>query len=133
MTALPRSQAPQARGGAGFNSTKGSAMAKKKPIVKRQKTARVTERAVLVTTAHRGVFFGYANGDIGGDTIILKRARLCSYWSKDMKGFLGLASMGPSSSCRIGQPADSITLLAVTSVSEVSPAAVEKWEASPWA
>ena len=35
-------------------------------------------RAVLVTTAHRGVFMGYAS-DVDGETIALKRARLCVY------------------------------------------------------
>ena len=46
------------------------------------------ERAVMVTTAHRGVFFGYAT-DTDGETIALKRARLCLYWSADVKGFIG--------------------------------------------
>lgn len=88
------------------------------------------ERAVVVTTAHRGVFFGYAT-DTKGDTIELKRARLCVYWSSDVKGFMGLAANGPSPSCRIGPPAD-IELRNVTSVAEVTPAAVAKWEAQPW-
>ena len=51
------------------------------------------ERAVLVTTAHRGVFFGYAH-DTAGATIKLRAARNCIYWGPDNKGFLGLASMG---------------------------------------
>lgn len=49
------------------------------------------ERAVLVTTEHRGVFFGYAT-ETDGETITLKNARNCVYWSSDVKGFLGLAS-----------------------------------------
>ena len=57
------------------------------------------ERAVIVTTAHRGVFFGYAT-DTDGETIALKKARLCVYWSRDMKGFMGLAASGPSKDCR---------------------------------
>lgn len=43
------------------------------------------ERAVLVTTAHRGVFFGYAT-ETGGATIKLRAARLCVYWSTDLRG-----------------------------------------------
>lgn len=88
------------------------------------------ERAVLVTTAHRGVFFGYAT-DTSGDTVKLSRARNCVYWSRDCKGFLGLAATGPTSNCRIGPAAD-IELRNVTSVSEVTPAAVARWEAAPW-
>jgi hypothetical protein len=93
-------------------------------------TTKATERAVLVTTEHGGVFFGYAT-DTDGATIALKNARNCIYWSADVKGFLGLASTGPSASCRIGPRAD-ITLRAITCVAEVTPAAVEAWERAPW-
>jgi hypothetical protein len=87
-------------------------------------------RPVIVTTEHRAVVFGYAD-DTSGDTIALKRARLCLYWSQDVKGFMGLASTGPTSNCRVGPAAD-ITLMKVTSVLEVTPAAVAAWEAAPW-
>lgn len=103
-------------------------MAKKKSAPRKPAVAK--ERPVLVTTAHRGVFFGYAT-DTDGDTIKLERARNCLYWSKDVKGFIGLASSGPTASCRIGPAAD-IELRAITSVSEVTPEAAAKWESSPW-
>jgi hypothetical protein len=93
--------------------------------------AAVKERPVLVTTAHRGVFFGYAT-KTDGETIALKRSRLCVYWSADVKGFMGLAANGPSVSCRIGPAAD-ITLRNITAVLDVTPAAVTKWESGPWA
>lgn len=96
----------------------------------KKKAAKKSGCAVLVTTAHRGVFFGYAE-NVDGETIALKRARLCIYWSKDVKGFMGLASTGPSASCRIGPAAD-ITLRAITAVAEVTPEAVKAWEAAPW-
>jgi hypothetical protein len=90
-----------------------------------------TGRPVIVTTAHRGVFFGYA-GDTDGDTITLERARLCVYWSTDMKGFMGLASTGPSKDCKVGPPA-TITLRSITAVVEVeSDEAVARWESAPW-
>ncbi len=88
------------------------------------------ERAVVVTTAHRGVFFGYAK-DTDGETITLRAARLCVYWSSDLRGFMGLASNGPNKNCKIGPAAD-IELRAITAVVIVSPEAVEKWEAAPW-
>ena len=87
-------------------------------------------RPVIITTAHRGVFFGYAS-DTDGETIALERARLCVYWSVDVRGFMGLASTGPTPQCRIGPPAD-ITLRNITAVLEVTPEAVAKWEAGPW-
>lgn len=94
------------------------------------KTAKVNERAVIVTTAHKGVFFGYAT-ETSGATIKLRAARLCVYWTTDLRGFMGLASIGPSSACRVGPPAD-IDLRDITAVVEVAPRAVEKWEAGPW-
>ena len=89
------------------------------------------ETPVLVTTAHRGVFFGYAT-DIDGPTISLKRAKLCVYWSADLRGFMGLASHGPNKSCKIG-PAVDIVLRDITSVSMVTTEATERWEKATWA
>ena len=97
---------------------------------KKIKQTKSVERAVLVTTAHRGVFFGYAT-NVNGETIALKRARLCIYWSTDVKGFMGLASTGPSSKCRIGPAAD-ITLRNITAVADVTEIARTAWEAAPW-
>jgi len=88
------------------------------------------ERAVLVTTVHRGVFFGYA-ADIDGPTIFLRAARLCVYWTADLRGFMGLAAQGPSAGCRIGPPCN-ITVRDITSVTEVTPEAVKRWEGAPW-
>jgi len=101
-------------------------MTTKKP----NKKAAQKERAVLVTTEHRGVFFGYATAT-DGETITLRAARLCLYWSIDVRGFMGLASSGPTSGCRIGPPA-AITLRNITSVVEVEPGAIKAWEAAPW-
>lgn len=84
-------------------------------------------RAVLVTTAHRGVFFGILKEDSAPDEITLADARNCIYWSSDVGGFLGLASIGPSEKCKIGRQADLIRLFNITSITDVSPKAVEKW------
>lgn len=88
------------------------------------------ERAVVVTTQHRGVFFGYAT-DIDGDKIELRKARNCLYWSRDVRGFHGLAVTGPSKDCRVGPAAD-IQLRDITSVLKCEDAAVQAWEDAPW-
>lgn len=90
----------------------------------------MSERAVIVTTQYRGVFFGYAE-DTSGDTIKLRAGRNCVYWSADVKGFLGLASTGPTKDCRIGPPAD-IELRGITCVAAVTDEAAKAWESSPW-
>lgn len=92
--------------------------------------AKSKERPVLITTQHRGVFFGYAT-KTDGEQVSLARARNCIYWSRDVKGFMGLAANGPTAGCRIGPAAD-ITLRNITAVLEVAPAAAEAWEKAPW-
>ena len=73
-------------------------------------------KAVVVTTEHRGVFFGYLVSETqGGSVVKLARARCCIYWSSDVRGFVGLATNGPTNSCRIGPAAD-IKLQKVTSL-----------------
>lgn len=104
--------------------------------IKQPRNSKVTQkstkkdRPVIVTTKHRGVFFGYAD-DTDGDPIWLRRARLCVYWSADCKGFMGLAANGPTAGCRIG-PAVDIELREITAVLEVTPEAVKRWEQAPW-
>lgn len=91
---------------------------------------RKSERAVLVTTTHRGVFFGYAT-KTDGVSIALRAARNCLYWPAENKGFMGLASMGPVKGSRVGPSAD-IELRDITCVAECSTAAVAAWEQAPW-
>ena len=88
------------------------------------------ERAVLITTEYKGVFFGYA-ANTDGDIIKLKRARNCIYWPTQNKGFMGLASDGPHRDAKIGPPAD-IELRGVTSVVEVTPSAEKVWNEFKW-
>jgi hypothetical protein len=88
------------------------------------------ERAVLVTTTHRGVFFGYAT-KTDGATIKLRAARNCIYWPRENKGFIGLANMGPVSGSRVGPAAD-IELRDITCVAECTKEAAKAWEAAPW-
>ncbi len=85
-------------------------------------------KAVLVTTEFRGVFFGIIKNDKKlPSEITLTKAKNCIYWSSDVKGFLGLASTGPSSGCKIGATINEITLYKITSVTPVGEEATEKW------
>jgi hypothetical protein len=96
----------------------------------KQEVTGKSERYVIVTTAHRGVFAGYAT-DTDGDTIKLRAGRLCVYWPPENRSFMGLAADGPKRGAKIGPPAD-ITLRAITAVLEVTPQAVAAWEAGAW-
>lgn len=92
------------------------------------------KRAVMVTTKHRGVFFGYTTENNGApESITLDQARMAVYWSADVRGVLGLASSGPTSGCRITH---ALTKPAhfrdVTAVFDVSDEAAKKWEEAPW-
>lgn len=88
----------------------------------------MNKKAVLVTTEFRGVFFGYVKDDKKLPAqITLTHARNCIYWSSDVGGFLGLASKGPTPSCKIGTIVPEVTLWKITSVTPVSDEAEKKW------
>ena len=87
------------------------------------------KKPVLVTTEFRGVFFGYVkDGSKLPAEITLTDARNCLYWASSVGGFLGLASNGVNSQCKIGARVSEITLYKVTSVTPVSDTAAESWE-----
>ena len=90
-------------------------------------------KAVLITTEFRGVFFGYIEeGQESQVSMKLKDARNVLYWDSSVKGFMGLASTGPSRECRVGLKVPEITLYKITSVVACTPEAIEKWEEGPW-
>lgn len=97
------------------------------------------ERAVIVTTQNRGVFFGYVTDSArnaweaqpDASAVRIADSRLCVYWSPDVKGFMGLAANGPTSKCRVG-PAANITVRNVTAILDVSEKAEAAWKAEPW-
>lgn len=88
------------------------------------------EIAVLVTTSHRGVFFGYAV-DTNNKTINLRGARNCLYWPSSVGGFMGLAATGPNKETKIG-PAVDIILHDVTAVVKCTEAAEKAWLSANW-
>lgn len=101
-------------------------------------TKRVTKAAkpsgtpLVVTTQHKGVFFGYGS-KTAGKTIVLKQARMCVSWSSTIRGVLGLAAVGPDANCRISFAAPELTLQDVTAVLTCSKEAAIAWEKGPWA
>ena len=88
-------------------------------------------RPILVTTLHRGVFFGLVDddADLTAKTMALKSAR-CAIYFGTKRGVAELAETGPTASSRIGAPADLAALHDITAVWHVTPEAREKWEAS---
>lgn len=95
---------------------------------------KVESKKVVVTTAHRGVFFGEIIENNAPKAITLKNAKNCLYWDSSLHGFIGLAANGPGKGCRIG-PASSLPmdLFDITSMIECTPDAIKKWEEGNWA
>jgi hypothetical protein len=87
----------------------------------------------VVTTAHKGVFFGRAD-DISpdGKIVSLADAQMCVYWSPDVHGIVGLAATGPTKSCRITRPAPKISVTEVTAIMHATDEAVKAWQDRPW-
>lgn len=90
-------------------------------------------RAVVVTTAYRGVFVGWTT-DRSDDpeTIELVRAHMIVYWAAGNRGVLGIASMGPVNGSRVSPQVQRIILRNVTAVMDATDAAAEAWSKAPW-
>lgn len=82
-------------------------------------------RAVLVTTAHRGVFFGFLEST-NGNSVVLGNTRCAIRWNTT-GGFLELAQVGPNNNSKIGSAVPRIELFDVTSIADVTAEATEKW------
>ncbi len=89
------------------------------------------ERAVVLCTKERGVFFGYVEGEICRGRQKLARGRNCVYWPAECRGVVGLASAGPLKGAKVGPAAD-MELFGITAVFECTPEAAERWESQPW-
>ena len=92
--------------------------------------AKTKTRAVLVTTQHRGVFFGMATKTTG-ETIELTDVRNILYWPQECKGFLGLAADGPKTGAKLGPAAQRVELRNITSVTDLSEASAKVFAEFP--
>jgi hypothetical protein len=91
------------------------------------------KKAVVVTTAHKGVFFGFADPkSLELKTLRIEQAQMCVYWSTGVRGIVGLAANGPDKQCKVTPAAPAMTLHEVTSVMECSSQAEEAWKSQPW-
>lgn len=95
---------------------------------------------ILITTAHRGVFFASideqqleeykknATTELGAPKhlVNLKNCRMAIYWGTT-KGVMQLATEGPTNSSKIGAPADVDIMHDVTAIFSVTDKAAEKW------
>jgi len=101
---------------------------------------------VVVTTAHRGVFFGevvsynLATEVVSPDgtttknpsTITLKDCRVVVYWPAEVRGFVGLAYTGPLQGSRISPPAPMAQYTDITGLLACTPQAAAAWESGLW-
>lgn len=91
--------------------------------------------AVLLTTdsTKRGVFMGFIDPkDINKENMEVEEVRMAVYWSADVRGVLGLASTGPTKTCKITKSVDKALIKGVTAVMEVSTDALKAWRQEPW-
>jgi hypothetical protein len=89
----------------------------------------VTMKHVLITTAHRGVWYAQVpnNMDLTTETLTgLKGARMAIYWGTT-KGIHQLCETGPTGTSKISAPADIEVLHKVTGVFAVTDKAAEAW------
>ena len=86
------------------------------------------KRYVVLTTAHRGVFFGeVVEYDLTNKIAKLVNARMVIYWSVQTRGVLGLAAIGPQKGSKVTPFIPAIELTDVVSVMDCTPVAVAVW------
>ncbi len=91
------------------------------------------KRPVVVTTEHRGVFFGFCTAeDTDARTVTITEAQMCVYWAADVRGVVGLAVSGPTKSCKVTPPAPKMTLTGTTAVMDATEDAAKAWKERPW-
>lgn len=99
----------------------------KKPVAKT-----VKKTGLVITTSHKGVFFGYGVDAPGAKEIKLTDVRMCIYWPTSNKGVLGLAVSGPQSGSKVTQAVPAMTVKDVTAVMSCTDDAIKAWEKGPW-
>lgn len=100
-------------------------------MVKKEESKSI--KKVVVTTAHRGVFFGEVISNDAPKSITLKNAKNCLYWGSSIHGFIGLAVKGPGAGSRVGPVATlPMDLFDITSIIECTAEAIENWEKGVW-
>ncbi len=85
-------------------------------------------KSILVTTEHRGVYYGEVpeEQDLTARTMALKNARCAIYWNTTT-GVAELAEKGPNDGSKIGAKADIEALHDITAVWRVTDEAKEQW------
>ena len=89
-------------------------------------------RAVVVTTAHRGVFVGYTTDPDDAEHVTLTKARMVVYYSQGTRSVLGIASSGVAAGSRVSHPVPRIVLRNITAVIDATAEAAAAWEKGPW-
>ena len=88
---------------------------------------------VLVTTVHRGVFFGFAQSREAIESrekVWLTNARNCIRWEASVGGFLGLANVGPTDALvGVGKSVPELLLHDITAVAVCTESATAVWVA----
>ena len=87
-------------------------------------------KAVLITTAHRGVWYAEVSEktDLTQKTLTnLKNCRMAIYWGTT-KGIQQLCETGPTSSSKISATSDIAVLHDITAVFSITDKAVLSWK-----
>lgn len=110
-----------------------------KPVVKKAVKAAPAPKkvvgkppAVVITTKHGGVYFGYAETlpTVRAPFIRLSGVRCALSWPASTGGVVGLASAGPPAGAKIGPTAPSGEFESLTSVITCTSEAEQKWLAA---
>lgn len=93
-----------------------------------------TKKGYLVFAKPKAVFFGFATEkEMLKECPTLTDAQMCLYWSKDVKGVLGLAKLGPIGDSKVTPSVPSIHIKEkIEAFCECTEEAIKQWQKEPF-
>lgn len=86
---------------------------------------------VIVTTAERGIYFGYMQTDAQAPAKVeLDNARVIVEWDTGDKGFLFMAVNGPATIATVSVAVPTLTVFGVTSIAACTPEGAAAFDAA---
>jgi len=92
----------------------------------------IGKHVVITTKSRRWLIMHGTLEAVSGDTVRLKDARCCVYFSAATKTHTGLASHGPAEGSRIARRVDTAIVSGVETVSPATDEATKRWEREEW-
>jgi len=92
----------------------------------------IGQNVVITTKSRRWLIMHGELEAVSGDTVRLKNARCCVYYSADTRSHVGLATDGPADGSRVTTAVDLCVVDGVETITSATEAATKRWNQGEW-